>query len=195
MRRKGHSPSDAHDLTQEFFARLLEKNSLRHADPERGRFRTFLQACLSNFLSKEWTKANALKRGGGHLHISLNVDEAEHRFAAEPSDPLTPEKVFEKRWAATVLELAINRLAQEYAVADKQKLFDALKAHTWGDAGAQSYADIAASCNMSEGAVKVAAHRLRERYRELLRAEVVRTVASPEQADDELRHLIAVISD
>lgn len=195
VRRHGHGPEESRDLTQEFFARLLENKSVRHADPERGRFRTFLKACLSNFLKKEWVKANAAKRGGQHLHFSLDAEEAEQRFAAEPSDNLTPEIVFERRWAATVLETVVQRLANEYAAAGKAKLFEALKNYTWGDSSsADSYADIGREFGVSEGAVKVAALRLRERYRELLRLEVARTVADPSQAEDELRHLIQVVS-
>lgn len=194
VRRQGYGPEDSRDLTQQFFARLLENNSVRHADPERGRFRTFLKACLTNFLNKEWVKANAAKRGGQHLHISLDADEAEQRFAAEPFDHLTPEIVFERRWAVTVLEAAVRRLADEYTAAGKAKLFEALKNYTWGDSSAHSYADIGREFSMSEGAVKVAALRLRDRYRELLRLEVARTVADPSQAEDELRHLIQVVS-
>jgi RNA polymerase sigma-70 factor (ECF subfamily) len=194
VRRQGHNPEDARDLTQEFFSRLLENNSLRHADPERGRFRTFLQTCLMNFLNKEWVKANALKRGGGKLHLSLNTADAEHRYVAEPADGLTPEIFFERRWAATVLENAINRLAEEYAAAGKADLFRQLKDYTWGEGATVSYETIGRASGLSEGAVKVAAHRMRERYRTLLRAEVARTVASAAEAEDELRHLIRIIS-
>lgn len=194
VRRQGYGPEESRDLTQEFFARLLENNSVRHADPERGRFRTFLKACLSNFLNKEWVKANAAKRGGCHVHISLDAQEAEHRFAAEPCDDLTPEIVFERRWAATVLESVIKRLAAEYAAAGKEKFFEALKNYTWGDGVAHSYASIGREFGVSEGAVKIAALRLRERYRELLRMEVARTVADASQVEDELRYLIQVVS-
>jgi len=194
VRRQGYSPDDASDLTQDFFAQLLENNSVRHADPQRGRFRTFLKACLKNFLNKQWVKANAAKRGGSQPHISLDAQEAEQRFAAEPSDNLTPESIFEQRWAATVLEAVIKRLAAEYDAAGKTKFFEALKNYTWGDSSGHSYADIGREFNMSEGAVKVAALRLRERYRELLRMEVARTVADASQIEDELRYLIQVVS-
>lgn len=194
VRRQGYGTEESKDLTQEFFSRLLENNSVRHADPERGRFRTFLKACLKNFLNKEWVKANAAKRGGGSLQISLDAQQAEQRFTAEPSDNLTPEIVFERQWAATVLESVIKRLSEEYAAADKKKLFEELKAYTWGDDSGRSYADIGREFGLSEGAIKVAALRLRERYRELLRMEVARTVADPSQAEDELRHLINVVS-
>ena len=193
VRRHGYGPDDACDLTQEFFARLLSKNSLRHADPQRGRFRTFLQTSLTNFLTTEWTKGMAEKRGGGVTILSLDASEAEERYVAEPADTLTPAKLFERRWAATVLELTVQALANEYATAGKTGLFESLKNYIWGD-GAASYAEIAASHAMSEGAVKVAAHRMRERYRELLRAEVAKTVATPEEAEDELRYLISIIS-
>jgi len=193
VRRHGYGSEDACDLTQEFFARLLSKNSLRHADQRRGRFRTFLQTALTNFLATEWAKGTAKKRGGGQEVLSLDANEAEERYVAEPADTLTPEKLFEQRWAATVLELAVQNLAREYTAAGKAGLFESLKNYIWGD-GAASYAEIAAAHAMSEGAVKVAAHRLRERYRELLLAEVGRTVASREEADDELRHLISIVS-
>ena len=194
VRRHGYSPDDASDLTQEFFARLLSKNSLRHADPHRGRFRTFLQAALTNFLATEWTKGRSQKRGGGLTVLSLDASQAEERYVAEPADKLTPAKLFDQRWAATVLELALQHVAHEYGVAGKSDLFEALKNYIWGD-GAASYAEIAAAHSMSEGAVKVAAHRLRERYREMLVAEVGRTVATPQEAQDELRHLISIISE
>ncbi len=193
VRREGYDPHDASDLTQEFFARLLEKNALRHADQARGRFRTFLLASLKNFLANERAKANSTKRGGSVAHFSLDAAAAESRFASEPSDNLTPDKIFERRWAATVLELAVGRLSREYAAAGKAELFEALKSYVWGD-GKLGYAEIGAKCEMSEGAVKVAAHRLRDRYRELLRSEVGRTVGTAEDADDELRHLISVMS-
>jgi RNA polymerase sigma factor (sigma-70 family) len=194
VRRHGYDPEDACDLTQEFFARLLSKNSLRHADPQRGRFRTFLQTALTNFLATEWAKGAAKKRGGGVALLSLDASEAEERYVAEPADTLTPAKLFDRQWAATVLELAVRNLAREYAVAGKSDLFQALKNYIWGDSAA-SYAEIGTAHGLSEGAVKVAAHRMRERYRELLRVEVGRTVETAEQADDELRDLIAIISE
>jgi RNA polymerase sigma-70 factor (ECF subfamily) len=193
VRRHGYSADDARDLTQEFFARLLSKNSLRHADPQRGRFRTFLQTAMTNFLATEWAKGMTKKRGGGQTPLSLDASEAEERYVAEPADTLTPVKLFEQRWAATVLELTLQNLKHEYATAGKAELFDALKNYIWGD-GAASYSQIGAAHSMREGAVKVAAHRLRERYRELLRAEVARTVATAEEAEDELRHLISIVS-
>lgn len=193
VRRHGYGPDDACDLTQEFFARLLAKNSLRHADQRRGRFRTFLQTALTNFLATEWAKGAAKKRGGGQTLLSLDATEAEERYVAEPADTLTPAKLFDQRWAATVLELAVQNLAKEYAAAGKADLFEALKNYIWGDSAA-SYAEIATAHSMSEGAVKVAAHRLRERYRELLRAEVGKTVATIEEAEDELHHLISIVS-
>jgi RNA polymerase sigma factor (sigma-70 family) len=193
VRRHGYNPDDACDLTQEFFARLLSKNSIRHADPQRGRFRAFLQTTLKNFLATEWAKGAAKKRGGGQALLSLDATEAEERYVAEPADTLTPAKLFEQRWAATVLELAVQNLANEYAIAGKSEFFEALKNYIWGD-GAVSYAQIAATHAMSEGSVKVAAHRLRERYRECLRAEVGKTVTTDEEVEDELRHLISIIS-
>lgn len=194
VRRQGRSVEEAQDLTQEFFKRLLQKDYLGHPDPTRGRFRTFLLTALKRFLVNDWAKAHAVKRGEGRPVISLNQPETESRFLAEPADPSTPEKAFEKRWALTVLEHVLERLREEFTASGKTERFERLKVLLWGEKGSPPYARVAGELGLSEGALKVAVHRMRERFRELLRAEVANTVSSPGEIDDELRHLISVIS-
>jgi len=191
VRRQGRSAEDAQDLTQGFFARLLERKHLSLADPQRGRFRTFLLSSLKNFLITEWEKSRTLKRGGGHAFLSWDEQNAENRYLAEPVDDLTPERIYEKRWAVTLLEQVMTRLREQYAANGKSQLFDALKPHVWADTLADGYDSIAAQLGMSDGALRVAMHRLRESFRELLRAEVACTVESPAEVDEELRHLVA----
>jgi RNA polymerase sigma-70 factor (ECF subfamily) len=193
VRRQGYSPEDAQDHTQEFFARLLEKEFVGSADPARGRFRTFLLACLKNFLLEQRRHASRLKRGGGQTIVSWDCVTAERQYIHESKDEVTPETLYEKRWALTLLEKALARLGEELAAAGKERVFVELKGHLWGDQGHDSYAVIATRLEMTEGALKVAIHRLRQRYRELLREEVAHTVAKPEEIDEELRHLIAVV--
>jgi RNA polymerase sigma factor (sigma-70 family) len=194
VRRQGNSPEDAQDLTQEFFARLLDKNQLAQADRERGKFRTFLLGSLKNFLVNEWKRAGRLKRGGGLEFLSIDANVAEHCYAAEPANESNPDAAYEQSWAVTLIERVLAVLRQEYTAADKARLFEELKGFIWGDKSAASYAEIAGPLNLSEGTVKVAVHRLRQRFRELLRAEVAHTVARPEDVDGELRHLISVAS-
>jgi len=192
-RRQGNSPEDAQDLTQDFLSRLLEKNYLAKADRDRGKFRTFLLGSLKNFLVNEWTRAGRLKRGGGVEFLSLDANVAENRYAAEPANESNPDAAYEKRWAVTLIEHLLTVLRQEFNAADKARLFEELKGFIWGDKSAASYAEIAGPLNLTGGKVKVAVHRLRQRFRELLRAEVAHTVARPEDIDGELRHLIAVL--
>jgi len=194
VRRQGQSPHDAQDLTQELFARLLEKKYLRLADPDRGKFRAFLLKSLKHFLVNEWEKARAQKRGGGQSFIHLDADIAESRYAAEPVQALTLDQVYEKRWAVTLIEAVVARLREGYAAADRLPVFEALKAFIWGEQTTLSYAEVAPLLGLTEGAVKVAVHRLRGRYRELLRAEIAQTVATPGEVDEELQHLIAVLT-
>ena len=191
-RRCGHSAEEAQDLTQEFFLRLLDKQSLRRADSTRGRFRSFLLTSLKNFLINEWEKTRAAKRGGSHAIEPLEFDDAERRYMAEPASDLTPERLFEKRWAFAVVERAQARLREEYVAANKTPLFDGLKEHIWGDRG-DAYSALAARLNTSEGALRIAAHRMKERFRTLLREEVAHTAASAEDTDDELRYLISLL--
>ena len=194
VRRQGQSPPDAQDLTQEFFARLLEKKHLRLADPDRGKFRAFLLKSFKHFLVNEWEKARTQKRGGGHCVIPLDADTAESRYAAEPPQALTLDEAYEKRWAATLIETVLARLREDYSAADRRPVFEALKGLIWGDQTLRSYAELGVALGLTEGAVKVAVHRLRGRYRELLRAEVAQTLATAGEVDEELRHLMAVLS-
>jgi RNA polymerase sigma-70 factor (ECF subfamily) len=193
-RRLGHGPEDAQDLTQEFFARLLQKGYLHRADATRGKFRTFLLTALKRFLVNEWVREHAAKRGGGQPNLPLDIDATERRYSAEPVDNATPEKVFEKRWALTLLDQVLTRLRQEFAADGRAEQFEQFKTVLWGEKDSPPYAELAARLGMTEGALKVAVHRLRKRYREVLRAEVANTVASPDEVDDELRHLIAVMT-
>ena len=194
VRRQGQSPHDAQDLTQEFFARLLEKKYLRLADPDRGRFRAFLLKSLKHFLVNEWEKARTQKRGGGQCVIPLDADVAESRYAAEPVQALTLDQVYEKRWAVTLIEAVLVSLRENYTAAGRLPVFESLKGFIWSDQNPLAYAEVAPQLGLTEGAVKVAVHRLRGRYRELLRAEIAKTVATPGEVDEELRHLIAVLT-
>jgi RNA polymerase sigma-70 factor (ECF subfamily) len=191
-RRQGSSPEDAQDVTQDFFSRLIEKNYLAKADPDRGKFRTFLLGSLRNFLINEWKRAGRLKRGGDLEFLSIDVNAAEDRYAAEVSDEFNPDAEYETRWAVTLIEQVLATLRQEFNAAEKAQLFEELKGFIWGDKCKSSYAEIAGQLNLSEGTVKVTMHRLRQRFRELLRAEVAHTVARPEDVDGELRYLISV---
>jgi DNA-directed RNA polymerase specialized sigma24 family protein len=195
VRRLGYSPHDAQDLTQEFFARLLEKNYLAQADESRGRFRSFLLVALKHFLANEWDKAQAKKRGGGRIFIPIDLAASETSYAFEPVDESTAEKIYERRWALTLLAEVLRRLREEHVRDGREKLFEALKPTLTETSRSVRYADIAAGLGATEGAVKVAVHRLRQRYRELLRAEIAETVASPVEVEDELRNLFAALAD
>ena len=194
VRRVGHSPHDAQDLTQEFFARLLEKNYLADADESRGRFRSFLLASLKHFLANEWHKAQTQKRGGGQIPISIDVSAAETSCHFEPADTTTADKIYERRWALTLLDQVLRRLREEYVRDGKQNLFEQLKPTLTEASRSVAYAEIARRLDTTEGAVKVAVHRLRQRYREILRAEIAETVASPDEVEDELRNLFAALA-
>ncbi|HEV3304183.1 MAG TPA: sigma-70 family RNA polymerase sigma factor [Planctomycetaceae bacterium] len=193
VRRRGHDADEAQDFTQTFFARLLEKNDLAAADPARGRFRSFLLASLKHFLANEWDRARAVKRGGGRAVLSIDFGTAEERYRAEPSHDLTPEKIFERRWALVLLENVLARLHDESARAGKTDSFDRLKGFLTGEQPAITYGQLAAELNTSEGALKVAVHRLRRRYRELLRAEIEETVADAQEIDQEIRDLFSAL--
>ncbi len=194
VRRQGHSTHDAQDLTQEFFARVLEKNWIADADQSRGLFRSFLLLTLKRFLAVEWRKAHAQKRGGGYHLVPLPLDKAETRYAGEPADAYSPEQAFEEQWALTLLDTVLRGLGEDYEKDGNGRLFEVLKPALAGSREAQPYAALASALNMSEGAVRVAVHRLRERYRERLKAEVAHTVASAAEVDDELRHLFRVLA-
>ena len=193
VRRQGHGAHDAQDLTQEFFARLLEKNYLAVVARERGKLRSFLLAALQHFLANEWHRARAARRGGGQVIASLNETDPEGRYVREPADETTAEKIFERRWATTLLEQVVRRLRAEFGRAEKAELYDALKNCLTIERRAVPYAELAARLQMSEGAIKVAVHRLRARYREVLRDEIAQTVSSPEEVEEELRHLFAAL--
>jgi RNA polymerase sigma-70 factor (ECF subfamily) len=192
VRRRGYQAAEAQDLTQAFFAELLEKDRLRLADQQRGKFRSFLLTSLNHFMNNKWREAQAEKRGGRIAHVSLDFEAAESRYVHEPAHEMTPERVFERRWAMTLLEHALDRLRDEYEAAGKAELLDHLQSHLGGDPQALPYAELAELLQMSEGAVKVAAHRLRKRCREVLRAEVAETVAESREVDEELRSLFAI---
>jgi DNA-directed RNA polymerase specialized sigma24 family protein len=193
VRRQGRGAHDAEDLTQAFFARLLERNYLADVDQAKGKFRSFLIAALKHFLANEWDRANAQKRGGGKTVISIDRDAAENTYQFEPADTLSADKIFERRWAMTLLERTLQRLAAEYEADGKKQLFEELKTTITGDRGV-AYTTMAARLGTSEGAIKVAAHRLRQRYRAVLRAEIAETVTSADELEDELRNLFAVLS-
>lgn len=192
-RRRLASVEDAQDLTQEFFAQLLEKDYLQAADPNRGKFRSFLLTAFKHFLSKERDWANAQKRGGARHILPLDFQAGETRYHLEPPDHATPESIYERRWALTLLEQALTLLRQEFAGAGKQKLFENLKSTLTGDFSTEPYSRIAEKLSMTEQAVKVAVHRLRQRYKELLRGEIAQTVATNDEIDDELRDLFNAV--
>jgi RNA polymerase sigma-70 factor (ECF subfamily) len=194
IRRRGNGPEQAKDLTQAFFAQLLEKNYLNELTPGFGRFRSFLLASLNHFLANEWDKAQAQKRGGGTRVISLNDDSAEGRYSLELMDHVTPELLYERRWACTVLEHVLGRLRAEFAAGERAGLFDELKIFLTPDHERVSYAVVAQRTGLKENTVKVAVHRLRRRYGELLRAQIARTVSDPADVEDEVRYLIDVLT-
>ncbi len=194
IRRQGHDADHARDLTQEFFARVLEKNYFRDADPARGRFRAFLLTSIRHFLSNERDREQALKRGGRTLMLSLDVETAEGAYRLEGRDDLTPEKLFDARWATVLLDRALARLHEEYVAAGKNDLFECLNGFLTGDSDDVPYADTARALDMSEGAVKVAVHRLRRRFRDALVKEIAETVSDPADIDAEIRHLRQAVS-
>ncbi len=193
VRREGHSAADAEDLTQEFFARLLARNSLAQVGPQKGKFRSFLLAALRHFLSDQRDRARAMKRGGGTDCVSLDAQSAEDRYRLEPVDRMDAERIYERRWAVTLLEQALRRLRDESVVAGKAELFEHLRGFVAGESDV-SCAEAAAQLGLTESAVKSVVHRLRERYRELVREEIAHTVADPAEIDAEIRYLITVMS-
>jgi RNA polymerase sigma factor (sigma-70 family) len=194
VRRHGHSPATAQDYTQAFFAKLLEKNQIALVDPERGRFRTFLLRSLENFLHNLHARATATKRGGGREVISWDAHTAEENYAAQPPGEFSPEQLFERSWAATLLSATVTRLREEFSSSSRGELFDLLEPHLWGDDTSTPYATIAANLEMTVVAVKVTMHRLRQRYRDVLRDEIAQTVETDADVDDELFHLRRVLA-
>jgi RNA polymerase sigma-70 factor (ECF subfamily) len=193
VRRRGHGPDEAQDLTQAFFARLLEKSFLRAADRNKGRFRSFLLAALDHFLTNEWRRGQARKRGGGKVLFSIDDAANEHRYVHEPHHDETPERLFERRWAFTVLERAMQRLESEYTACGKAEHFEALKSLIGGDRADLPHSVIAARLRLTTKALNLALFRMRRRYGELIRAEIAETVAQPGDVDAELRHLMQCI--
>lgn len=193
VRRRGYEPEEARDFTQSFFARLLEKDLLARASPERGRFRSFLLTAMQHFLADERDRASALKRGGGQSILSWEELTPEARYAAEPAENCSPDKLFERRWALTILDQAWNRLGEEYRAEGKGELFERLRQFISAEGSGLAYAEAATVLGMVENTVKSHVHRMRRRYRGLLRAEIAQTVADPADVADEIRHLLAVL--
>jgi RNA polymerase sigma-70 factor (ECF subfamily) len=193
IRRRGHNEADAKDLTQAFFTWVIERNWFARADQQRGRFRSFLLTSASAFLANEWDKSQTQKRGGGQV-FSVPFTAADEGNSWEPADKTTPEQSFEWRWALTLMDKVMNRLAADYEAQGRGELFNVLKPCLLGERDAQPYKILAAKLSMTEGSVKVAVHRLRQSYRALLRAEIGDTVASPAEVDEELRHLFTVLA-
>jgi len=194
IRRRGHGPHDAEDLTQSFFVHILEHGALNKVDQGKGLFRTFLLSSLVNFLSDQRDRDQALKRGGGKEILSWDALTAEELYQQEPAGDLTAEKLFERRWAMTLINQVLGRLRQEYETGGKRELFLELEGCLTGGIGTGFYEETAKRLGMNEGAVRVALHRLRRRLGELLRSEIAHTVAGPDQVDEEIRHLFAAIS-
>ncbi len=194
LRREGHAPADAEDLTQGFFVHLFERDFLSHLHHKQGKFRSFLLKFLKHFLSDVRDKAQAEKRGGGKSFISLDEMVEEERHAVEPSVTLTADQVFERRWAQTLMQRATEHLREEYSAGGKLELFDQLKDLEPGERGARRYVEIGAQFGLSEAGVKSAVHRLRLRHREILRREIAATIGTSEDVDEEIRHLIHVLS-
>lgn len=193
VRRRGHSGEESADAVQEFFAFLLEKDVIAAADSDRGRFRTFLLTVFQRFLAKRWEYRNALKRGGADRTISIDAESGEARYRHEPYHELTPERIYERRWALTLLDSVLTRLEGEYCQKGNAAMFERLKVFLTGTKDRCSYRELGEELHMSEGAVKVAIHRIRRRYAELLREEIAHTVGSAADIEDELTHLLTAL--
>jgi RNA polymerase sigma factor (sigma-70 family) len=194
VRRRGKTKEDAEDLVQAFFEKFLGKNYLEGLSAERGKFRAFLLAALKHFLANEWDKSQRQKRGGGITHLSLDWQSADARFHLDPPDPSSPDKTFDREWALALLERVIARLRDECMRDGKEKLFEQSRGYLMAGESAIPYAEAARALNMDEGAVRVAVHRLRKRYRELLREEIAQTLEDPAQVAEELRALQAALA-
>jgi RNA polymerase sigma factor (sigma-70 family) len=193
IRRRGHDATDAQDLTQEFFYRLLEKRYLSAVDRSKGRFRSFLLAAVEHFLANEWRRTQTQKRGGGMAMLSID-DAAERRYLAEPHTDLSPERIYEQRWALAFIDKVLGRLHAEFVAAGKETAFEQLKIFLTGEKCSTTYAELAAQLGSSEAAVKMSVSRMRQRYAELLREEISSTVARPDEVEDELRALLAALA-
>ena len=195
IRKNGYDRDQSEDLSQGFFALLLEKNYLLDADRERGRFRSFLLTSVKHFLANEWDRANALKRGGGQIAISLDLVEAERWYAPAAMDETNPQSLFERRWALSLLEHVMVKLRSEFAAGGRDDLFESISAFLNAESDETRYAELAGRLGLSDGALRTAVYRMRRRYRKLLRAEIAETVSTPEQTDDEIRFLLTTLSD
>ena len=193
VRRRGYSEHDAEDLTQGFFAHVIERDSIQRVARDKGRFRSFLLAAFNYFIADERDRSEARKRGGKCEILSLNVRDAESRYVNEPAHEQSPEKIFEHRWAMTVLDQVLSQLAQEFTDAGKRELFERLQPFLVKGTVASTYADAAREFGLSEDALKKAVQRMRRRYHQLFREEIAKTVSGPEEVEDELRHLCAVL--
>jgi RNA polymerase sigma factor (sigma-70 family) len=194
IRRDGHDPAQAEDLTQEFFARLLAREYLQKLHHQEGKFRSFLLAYVKNFLLEQRRRDRAQKRGGGCDFISLNQPMGEEGYLLEPADELTPIEVFDRRWAQRILQTALDRLRQEYNTRGETALFGVLQDYQPRAPGGRSYAQLGEDLGMSEAAVKWAVHQMRQRHGELLREEIAQTVTRPEEIDEELRHFRSLLA-
>jgi len=193
VRRRGSSPHEAEDFTQEFFYRFLNRNSIEHVHPAKGKFRSFLLCCLKNFLANERERASAQRRGGGRPPFPLDSMDAESRYSLEPADQRTPEAVFERRWAFAIIERTMRDLEREHAGDEKRELFNDLQGFLPGGHGSVSKAALAAKRGISVGAINVAIHRLRQRFGVLLRQQVAQTVSTEAEVEEEIRHLISAL--
>ena len=194
VRRQGRSPEDAQDLTQGFFAHLLRKDFLSGVGPEKGRFRSFLLACLKHFLADEWEKARTAKRGGNCPEMRLELAGAEGRYQLEACVEADAESLYERRWALDLLDQVLNRLRHEAVASGREAVFNELQGCLLGERSTETYVQLGARLSMSETAVKVTVHRLRQRYREMLREEIAHTVTRPDEIDEEMRYLFEVVS-
>jgi DNA-directed RNA polymerase specialized sigma24 family protein len=193
VRRRGYTVHDAEDLIQEFFARFLAKDYLSRLQREKGKFRFYLLSALNHFLADVWDREQCVKRGGGQALVPIDVEIGEARYRREPLDNASPDRLYERRWALTVLTQVLNRLEQEYRQRRQDPLFHALKEFITADPERVSYAAAAHALSLSEGALRVKVHRLRRRYGVLFRMEIAHTVSSPEEVEDEMRHLLDVL--
>jgi RNA polymerase sigma-70 factor (ECF subfamily) len=193
VRRRGYPPEEAQDLTQGFFARLLQKNDLAQVKPGLGKFRSYLLASLKHYLANEWDAGQTRKRGGGQVRLAWDDETLERQYQLEAADQATPETIFERRWALNVLEHALIRLREEYLNSGKRDLFEELKGFLSGDKSLIPQGEIAAKLGTSVNAVRVGVHRMRQRYGQLLREQIAATVSSPAEIEEEIRHLMTVL--
>ena len=194
LRRRGYDRHQAEDWTQAFFVQMLDKRHLSRVSPKPGKFRSFLLTAFKNFVSDEQDRARAVKRGGAQTTLSMHFETAETQYTLEPTDELSPERLFERAWALAVLEQTMNRLEAELTNTNKKELLDSLRVFVCGEPTTVTYRDVATRLHMTENAVKVTVHRLRRRYRELLRNEIAQTVLMEDQVDEEIRYLFTAVA-